>query len=250
VDVGTPEEGVLGKVTVERSDRVTLGQVLAELDTSVARAALEKARAISAFDGEITFQEARLAYAQRAHQRIKDLAAISAQDKDQAASEILTTQNLLKKAIEKRTEARLEQKLTQARLERCAIKSPIAGVVVDRYVSAGEYVNSQPLFRVAQMNPLRVEVIIPAKVFGRILPGMTATIVPELSAYGEKSATVTIVDKVIDSASNTFGVRLKLENTDGQMPAGLRCAVRFELDETGADLKKATAQRAQARLAR
>ena len=104
-------------------------------------------------------------------------------------------------------------------------------MVIERYVSPGEYVNSQPLLRVAQIDPLRVEVIVPAQMFGRIFPGMTAAIVPELPQYGEQIATVTIVDKVIDAASSTFGVRLELPNAEQQMPSGLKCLVRFEINE-------------------
>ena len=36
-----------------------------------------------------------------------------------------------------------------------------------------------------------------------------------------------IVDPVIDGASGTFGVRLRLPNPDRVVPAGLRCQVRF-----------------------
>jgi multidrug efflux pump subunit AcrA (membrane-fusion protein) len=115
-------------------------------------------------------------------------------------------------------------------------------VVVERYVSPGEYVDSQPLLRVAQIDPLRVEVIIPAQIFGRIIPGMTATIVPELPEYGEQVATVTIVDKLIDAASSTFGVRLELPNADQQMPSGLRCLVRFEIDLNADPTGKVTAR--------
>jgi hypothetical protein len=81
--------------------------------------------------------------------------------------------------------------------------------------------------------PLLVVVIVPAQIFGKISPGMTATIVPELPEYGEHSVTVTIVDRVIDSASNTFGVRLELPNAERQLPSGLRCLVRFEIEENG-----------------
>jgi multidrug efflux pump subunit AcrA (membrane-fusion protein) len=115
-------------------------------------------------------------------------------------------------------------------------------VVVERYVSPGEYVNSQPLLRVAQIDPLRVEVIVPAQIFGRIIPGMTAIIVPELPEYGEQTATVTIVDKVIDAASSTFGVRLELPNAEQQMPSGLRCLVRFEINENADEVNKVTAK--------
>ena len=67
---------------------------------------------------------------------------------------------------------------------------------------------------------------------------MTATIVPELPEYGEQTATVTLVDQVIDSASSTFGVRLELPNVEHQMPSGLKCLVRFKIDEdTGVAVK-------------
>ena len=55
-------------------------------------------------------------------------------------------------------------------------------------------------------------------------------------------ATVTIVDKVIDAASSTFGVRLELPNAKQQMPSGLRCVVRFDIDPYGDQMKKVTAR--------
>ena len=136
----------------------------------------------------------------------------------------------------------MELKKAQAILDRCSIKSPISGVVVERYVSPGEYVDNQPLLRVAKIDPLRVGVIVPAQMFGRVIPGMTATIVPEIREYGELTATVTIVDKVIDAASNTFGVRLELPNVEQQVPSGLKCLVRFEIDQNADEVNKVTAR--------
>lgn len=37
--------------------------------------------------------------------------------------------------------------------------------------------------------------------------------------------------EVIDADSSTFGVRLELPNSDYQLPSGLRCRVRFEINE-------------------
>jgi len=231
VDIGAPAEGIVAEVTVDRSNSVKVGQILVEMESSVEWAALEKAKAMATFDGEIGLQKTQLAFAKRAHDRFRKLKAIANHDKDQAATEIVRVGHRLKKARENRTQARFELKKAQAILNRCSIKSPISGVVVERYVSPGEYVNSQPLLRVAQIDPLRVEVIVPAQIFGRIFPGMTATIVPELPQYGQQIATVTIVDKVIDAASSTFGVRLELPNAEQQIPSGLRCLVRFDINE-------------------
>ena len=242
VDIGAPAQGIVSRVAVDRSSHVTQGQTLVELESSVERAALEKAKAMTTFDGEIGLQQAQLAFAKRVHERVRTLSAISIQDKDQAATEINLTKHRLEKARENSTLAKLELKKAQALLDRCSIKSPISGVVVERYVSPGEFVNNQPLLRVAQIDPLRIEVIVPAQIFGKISPGMTATIVPELPEYGEQTATVSIVDKVIDSASNTFGVRLELPNAKQQMPSGLKCLVRFEIDSNADEVKKVTAQ--------
>lgn len=242
VEIGTPAEGIVAKVAVDRSSPVKQGQILVELESSVERAALEKARTMATFDGEIGLQWSQLAFAKRVHKRVKTLAAISTHDKDQAATEITLAKYRLKKARENRTLAKLELKKAQAVLARRSIKSPISGVVVERYVSPGEYVNNQPLLRVVQIDPLRVEVIVPARMFGKISPGMTATIVPELPEYGEQTATVILVDRVIDSASSTFGARLELPNAELKMPSGLKCLVRFEIDDNVDEMKKATAR--------
>ncbi len=240
VDIGAPAEGIVARVKVDRSNLVTKGQVLVELESSVERAALEKAAAMANFDGEMDLKQAQLAFAERVYKRLKRLNAVSIHDKDQAATEVALTRYRLEKARENSTLAELELKKAQAVLARRSIRSPISGVVVERYVSPGEYVNSQPLLRVAQTDPLRVEVIVPARMFGRILPGMTATIVPELTGYGAQTAAVTIVDKVIDSASSTFGVRLELPNAELQMPSGLKCLVRFEIEGQYNDQEMAT----------
>ena len=241
VDIGSPAEGIVAKVTVDRSDAVKKGQILVKLDSSVERATLEKAKVMATFDGDINLQKTQLAFTERVHQRVNQLSMISTHDKDQAATEILLTQYRLKKAIENHTMAELEIKKARAMLARRSIRSPISGVVVERYVSPGEYVNSQPVLRVAQIDPLRVEVIVPAQLFGQIIPGMTAAIVPELKTYGEHTATVTIVDKVIDSASNTFGVRLELPNEDQKLPSGLKCLVRFDINAIPDDTKQVAA---------
>ena len=242
VDIGTPAEGIVDRVTVDRSSSVKKGQTLVVMESSVERAVLAKAKAMATFDSEIGLQKTQLTFAIRTHARFDKLKGIASYDKDQAATEILRVKHRLEQAREKRTLAKLELRKAQAIVNRCWIKSPFSGVVVERYVSPGEYVDSQPLLRVAQIDPLRVEVIVPAQMFGRIIPGMTATIVPEFPEYGEQVATVTIVDKLIDAASSTFGVRLELPNAEQQMPSGLRCLVRFEIEKNTAHTEKVTAR--------
>jgi multidrug efflux pump subunit AcrA (membrane-fusion protein) len=64
--------------------------------------------------------------------------------------------------------------------------------------------------------------------YGRIKPGMTGEVVPEKPIEGRYSARVKVVDRVVDAASGTFGVRLELPNPQGAVPAGVKCKVRFD----------------------
>ncbi len=84
------------------------------------------------------------------------------------------------------------------------------------------------MLTLAQMNPLRVHVLMPVTLFGRIETGMEARIVPEEPlSHRSKKATVVIVDQVIDVASGTFGVQLQLDNDRGELPGGLKCTAEF-----------------------
>ena len=136
----------------------------------------------------------------------------------------------LQKAMDNRKLARLDLERAQAMLNQRIIKSPISGVVVERFVGLGEFVDNQPLLRLAQMDPLRVEVVLPSEMFRKIKPGMKAYVVPENETDTLYSSTVMIVDRVIDPASGTFGVRLELPNPDYRLPSGLKCKVRFISD--------------------
>ena len=76
---------------------------------------------------------------------------------------------------------------------------------------------------IAQIDPLRVDVLVPAGAFGQIQVGGRAQVTPEMHGRQAHLAVVSGVDRVIDAASNTFRVRLELRNTGGQLPPGLRC---------------------------
>jgi multidrug efflux pump subunit AcrA (membrane-fusion protein) len=55
----------------------------------------------------------------------------------------------------------------------------------------------------------------------------TADVSPENPVGQVYKVKVTIVDRVIDAASGTFGVRLELPNPKYRLPAGLKCKVSF-----------------------
>jgi multidrug efflux pump subunit AcrA (membrane-fusion protein) len=78
-----------------------------------------------------------------------------------------------------------------------------------------------------QIDPLKVEVVLPVSEFGRIKAGQHAVVRPEASIGGRHESTVTIVDPIIDAASGTFRVTLMLPNPEHILTSGLRCQVTF-----------------------
>lgn len=112
-------------------------------------------------------------------------------------------------------------------VEQKVIRSTIDGFVINRFKSEGEFVEDQPILRVAQLDPLNIEAIIPMKYFGLIQPGMQAEVNPEMLGLNLRQAQVTVVDRVGDAASGTFGVRLEMSNPGFVVPAGLKCDVKF-----------------------
>jgi multidrug efflux pump subunit AcrA (membrane-fusion protein) len=123
--------------------------------------------------------------------------------------------------------ADLELNRTSAEVALRTITSPINGVVVERYMHPGEFPKQERILKLAQIDPLRVEAYAPVSLLGKVTVGMQAQIKPEDPVSGTYTAKVTVVDRVVDAASGTFGVRLELPNPDFRLSAGLKCTVRF-----------------------
>ena len=202
-NVGSPVEGTLSQVLVDRGAHVVKGQVVARLNSSVEAANLDLRRAQEEFGKRKVERNVELFR--------KEL--ISASEKDE-----IETQTRI---------AALEVKQQQQVLDQRVIRSPLDGVVVERYLAPGERVSNEKILRIAQVNPLNVEVIVPVELFGAIKQGMAADVSLDPLLSGTYKARVTVVDRVIDAASGTFGVRLELPNSGNKVPAGIKCRLRF-----------------------
>jgi len=123
--------------------------------------------------------------------------------------------------------ADLELQRTTAEVNMRTIRSPINGVVVERFMSPGEYPKQEKILKLAQLHPLRVEAYVPISMLGKITVGMEVQVKPEDPVGGNHKAKVTVVDHVVDAGSGTLGIRMELPNPDLRIPAGLKCTVRF-----------------------
>jgi len=225
-DLGSPVVGVIEQVLVERGDRVRAGQALATLRADVEKSSVSVAQGRAQAQGELKAAEANAELARQKLARAVDLARqefISTQALEQARAEALVAENRLVQAREQRDIYQREHVLAQAQLGLRTIRSPSHGVVADRFMSAGERVEEKPMFRIAVVDPLRVEVVLPASLYPAVGRGVEMRISPEFPGAQPRLARVVLVDKVIEGASNTFRARLTLPNADNKLPAGLRC---------------------------
>jgi RND family efflux transporter MFP subunit len=230
VEIGSAIIGLIEEIPVERGDHVEAGQVVARLESSVEQAAVRVAEARARRRGELESGKLNRALGEKRRKRAVNLyrrESLSLDTREEVETEASLAALELVQARENLRIASLQRDQAVAILERHTIRSPISGFVTERLMAPGEVIDEETMLRIAQIDPLRVEVILPAQLFGRVRPGDRAEIVPEPPHDQARNAEVKIVDPLIDGPSGTFGARLLLPNPDHDLPAGLRCRVRF-----------------------
>jgi RND family efflux transporter MFP subunit len=233
VEIRSSVEAVIESVRVRRGDLVRRGQVLVTLESGPERAALALAESRAKNRGDIKLSEARLDIAAKKLKRAEDLFKqnfISANSRDEAEAEFRLASEELLRARENQQLADLEARRAAEVLALRTIRSPITGVVVDVMRRPGEFGAisfKDPIMTLAEIHPLHVEAILPSNMYGKVKHGQRAFVMPEQPIGGKYQTTITVVDRVVDAASGTMGVRLELANPNGAIPAGVRCRVRF-----------------------
>lgn len=233
IEIRSPVEAIIESVKVRRGDYVKRGQVLVTLESGPERAAYELAQSRSKMQGEIKSAEARLDLAQKKRDRANDLYKrnfVSANARDEAEAEFRLASEELRRANENQVLAVHDAKRAREMLAMRTIRSPFNGVVVEVLLNPGEFGATSirdPIMKLAEIDPLHVEVVLPVSLYGKIKPGQQAIVTPEAPIGGQLKTSVNMVDKVLDAASGTFGVRMLLQNPKGTIPAGIRCKARF-----------------------
>jgi RND family efflux transporter MFP subunit len=178
--------------------------------------------------------ESKMTFSKKKLNRRQELASqklMSMQDSEDTESELRVAEAELQIAKENRQIAHLELQQQNSLLDLRTIRSPVDGVVVDQGVFQGEVFepgsNKKYILKVAEMNPLKIHVILPKNLFGKLKKGMIANISPEIPQGRNYSAKVNMIDRLIDAASGTFVIFLEMPNPKFEIPAGVKCTVTF-----------------------
>lgn len=232
VKLGSAVPGLIASTSYDRSDFVSAGSVMATLESRVERASLAIAEELAAHSTAVRLRKATAAFGERTRERnamLLKTSSISQQNMDQVETETTVAKLQVQQELENLRLAELRVERERAALERRMIVSPIEGTVIERYKSAGEYVDNDAVFEIAQLNPLHVEVVVPLDYLGQIESGMRGAITVLAPGFDDRTidATVRRIDAVSDAASSTYGVRLVMDNPELTIPSGVRCQVDF-----------------------
>jgi membrane fusion protein, multidrug efflux system len=204
-----------GKVTstlVERGQAVKKGEILAVLD---ARGASISASAASAQTG---LARAQLEQAQRECERVKSLfqsGAISKAEFDRTNSQCQTTQFAA-------AAAQAAQQNAQKVVGDSVIRAPFAGVVGERYVNVGQYVQaSTRICSLYESDPLRLELTVPESFVAQVKTD--APVQFSVAGYpGETfSGVVKHISPNVRPATRDFVVEAECPNAEGKLRPGM-----------------------------
>ena len=231
VKIGSPVVGLLADVPVDRGTEVHEDMIIARLESSVETATVALARLRGESTAEVASSRTQLRLAQQKLKRADELLrrqVIATERIEELRAEKQVGEGDLKIAQMNRELATLELERAEAILAQREIRSPINGVVTERLLAAGEYVHQEAyIMTIAKFDPLHVEVYLPVSMYPTVVEGMFAQVMPQEPIGGKYSAQVIVVDRKLDAASSTFGVRLLLQNPGGKLPGGLRCRIVF-----------------------
>ena len=228
VELGVAVPGQLSLVSYDRSDYVAAGTEMGKLESTVEATVLQIAEQVAGASIGVQLRELSAAYGVRTEQRNQQLLAtnsISQQSMDQVKTETQIAQLQVLQEQESKALAKLEVERAKATLNRRNIVAPISGSVTQRYKNPGEFVDSDPVFQISQLNPLHVEVLLPISELGTVAVGSRADIKLDVPGFTNEvfEGTVLRIDSVSDAASGTYGVRIELENPELKIPSGVRC---------------------------
>ncbi len=235
VQVGSEQSGSVESVAVDCNDHVTVGQVLAQLDTTRIKAqiqqqqaALESARA-DVLSAQATVAETRGELARLTDLRkISDSKGVSQRDLDAAQAAVARAAAAEAKAKAAVSQAQAALEAGQTDLAKMTIHSPINGVVLTRSVDPGQTVaaslQAPELFLLAEdLAKMQLNVDVDEADVGLVQTGQDATFT--VDAYPDRKFPAKIRRVSYGSATTggvvTYETVLDVDNSDLTLRPGM-----------------------------
>lgn len=210
------------EMLARRGTRIGRGEVLARIDATELRAALDQAAA------RLESAQAQYDLAEDNYNRLEPLY----RDSIISAVEFENTRTQYAQAASSVQQARAAVTQARERLSKATLRAPFSGTVETRFVEVGEQVNpGQPVAQILDADPVQVEAGVPERYSNDIEPGTPAEVV--FSAYDgtRRQAPVSFVGSVIDPESRTFPIEIELNNSDRRLKPSMVARVLLEREQ-------------------
>ena len=228
VSVGSQVSGKIIRLHADFNDRVTEGQVLAELDPALFEAQLAQSEA-NVKSAEATYELA-LANSKRSRELYVQQ-YISKQDLDTSIQSLKAAQA----AVEL---AKAQRQKDATNLAYTVIKSPVSGVVIDRQIDVGQTVaaslQAPVLFKIAQdLRKMQIDSSFAEADIGRIKEGQVVSFAVDAFPNRTFNGIVKQVRLNATTVSNvvTYDVVVQVENPDEILAPGMTAYVNVIIAE-------------------
>ena len=221
-DVAANSPGRVLKTFIERGSFVKTGDILAQLDTSAA--ALSEAQAKANLQVALVGQELADALCKR-NQELFDKGAIAREEWERTA-------NQCKTSAASAEVARAQVAMVAKNVLDGVVRAPFAGVIGERYISVGEYV--QPASRVVnlvELDPLRLQLTVPEADLGRLQLAKDVTFSVEAYPGRTFTGTVKFIDPTVRAASRDAIVEAVVHNADLALKPGMFAVAHLRLPD-------------------
>ena len=210
VIVRAEQSGRIVALNFKEGQPVRMGQVLVQLDDSVARAELEQSKAN---------QKLAKAKFDRAIE-LKERNFISGQAKDEAENAMRVADATVS--------------LSEAKLTKLFIKAPFSGTVGLRTASLGDYVkDGQDIVNLEKTDPIKVDFKIPEVFQSKVRVGQALAVTLDALPGQPFTGSVYAVNPQLDTAGRAVVLRAQMTNKAGLLKPGMFARVRLTLSDTG-----------------
>lgn len=260
VDVGSEVSGRIDRVLVDVNDRVSRGQVLAQINTDVIRdqirqgqANLDAARAqVAQARATLGVDSAQLTRLHEVH-RLSDGKVPSQTELEAAEANVARDRAAVNSANANVVAAQAQLSSAMTNRDRAVIRSPVSGVVLARQVEPGQTVaasfNTPTLFVIAEdLSAMQLRVSIDEADVGQVKAGQKANFT--VDAYPGRQFPAT-VERVALASNNTaistqqqqsgqqgnavinYEGRLLVDNRNGLLRPGMTATANIATQSTG-----------------
>lgn len=232
--------GTLTDVLIEEGDRVKKNQVLARLDDSGYRAALDAARAAAgAAHAMVAQYQSQLAQNRRDADRQQSIAAqglVAKQIAEQAHTLVDSTRAQLVSQQRQAVSADAQVTEAQVNFDYCVVRAPFDGVITTKDAQIGEIISPfsagggftrTGIGTIVDMDSLEVDVDVNEAYIGKVKASMAAEAVLDAYPDWKIPAHVIAIVPTADRGKATIKVRVALEHKDVRIVPDMGVRVSF-----------------------